>query len=120
MSFDPPVNGATWCAFHFELSLDAPWWLWGYAPYTFNISSITPTMNKDTDTWNNRPQPIELVASIEIFPDGNTTMYGGIFGCKKGEPAQFLLQPSAPEANWGIRWFELDAPLNGITYDMYV
>lgn len=75
-------------------------------------------MNKDTDTWNKRPQPIGWVASVELDHAGKVTITGGTVPCKKGQPNQFLLYPGS-DRDFGLTWFELTDPLHGITYDMY-
>ena len=123
ISFDVPSNGANYCQLAFTISTDptrsAPWTLWGVAPYRFNISSLPPTINKDTDTWNNRPQPIEWVATVELDNQGNTKVFSNGVVCAKGQVAQFLLYPENPERDFGLVWFELTDPLHGITYEMY-
>ncbi|KAF2799884.1 hypothetical protein K505DRAFT_230155 [Melanomma pulvis-pyrius CBS 109.77] len=122
ISFDVPSNGAISCKLGFAFSLDpnigAPWYVWGDSPFSFNISTIDRPINKDTDTWNNHPKPVYWVATVDVEPSGRITISGGYVNCWKGRPVQFLLYP-ASNAPGGIKWFELNNPLHGITFDMY-
>jgi hypothetical protein len=98
----------------------APWSVWGPEPFKFNISSLPPKINKDKDTWNSHPASIEWIASVEVWRDGGVKLTGGQwFSCSKGQVAQYLLQPADLEKEGGLKWFELDDPLHGLTYNMY-
>ncbi|KAF3043066.1 hypothetical protein E8E11_000760 [Didymella keratinophila] len=128
ISFDVPSNDASWCQLNFYINtfpnLGAPWSLSGQAPYTFNISSLPPAINKDTDTWNSRPQPISTVATVTLSHNGTASISGGaVYPCPKGQVAQFLLHPASDERDFGFEWFELDYPASqggphGIVFDM--
>lgn len=119
-----PSNGATFCGFDFVINTDfrrgAPWKLWGGDSYKFNISSLPPQINKDTDSWNKRPSPIEWIATVEVFNNGAVKMVGGQwFACAKGQVAQYLLHPADLNKEGGLTWYELDDPLHGLIYNMY-
>ncbi|KAH6614320.1 ubiquitin 3 binding protein But2 C-terminal domain-containing protein [Boeremia exigua] len=128
ISFDIPSNDASYCQLNFFLNTNrlkgAPWSLWGQAPYKFNISSLPPTINKDLDTWNSRPQPLRTLATVTLTHGGNVTLTGGsVYPCSKGQVAQFLLHPASDDREFGLSWFELDYPASeggphGITFDM--
>ncbi|KAJ4310302.1 hypothetical protein N0V94_008512 [Neodidymelliopsis sp. IMI 364377] len=128
ISFDVPSNDAQWCQLQFFLNTNpmkgAPWTLWGQAPYQFNVSSLPSTINKDTDTWNKRPQPIKTLATVTLTHSGNASISGGaVYPCPKGQVAQFLLHPASDDRDFGLTWFELDYPSSeggphGITFDM--
>ncbi|KAF2703636.1 hypothetical protein K504DRAFT_391808 [Pleomassaria siparia CBS 279.74] len=120
--FDIPSNTAQWCRLNFHIALDsAPWEFWGDVPFRFNISTVDGTFNKSTDTWYNRPSPVEWIATVEVTHDGKVNFLFGSYGlvsCTKGQPANFLLYP-ATAAPGGLRWFELTSPLHGITYELH-
>ncbi|KAF1362718.1 hypothetical protein EJ07DRAFT_105857 [Lizonia empirigonia] len=128
ISFDVPSNDAEYCQLQFFINTNttkgAPWTLYGQAPYQFNISSLPPTINKDTDTWNSRPQPIKTVATVTLSYSGNATVSGGaVYPCPKGQVSQFLLHPASDDRDFGFTWFELDYPAaeggpHGIVFDM--
>ena len=125
-----PSNGASWCNIGFTLWTDpasevsTPWERWGDNPYLFNISTLDRVINKDTDTWRNRPNPVDWVATIAVENSGKVTTTGGDIRCQKGQAVSFLLHPFNLAGDGGLKWFELDIPLHGIThgitYDMYV
>jgi hypothetical protein len=123
--FDVPSNGATWCQLDFDIYVDAsgahsegaPWHVWDANPFKFNISSLDRTINKDTDTWFNRPNTVDVVAHIEVFSNGKVVVHGGGVPCLKGQPNSFLLYPADNQIG-GLTWFELDNPLHGISYIM--
>lgn len=128
ISFDIPSKAATSCTLNFFINtladVNAPWTLSGQAPYQFNISSLPPAINKDTDTWNNRPAPIKTIATVTLGKDGNVSISGGaVEPCPKGQVSQFLLHPASEEREFGFEWFELDYPESmggghGIVFDM--
>lgn len=128
ISFDIPSNDATRCQLNFFINTNtsraAPWSLWGKPPYQFNISSLPPTINRDNDTWNHRPQPIKTVATVTLDHSGNVSIANGaIQPCPKGQPAQYLLHPASDDRIFGFTWFELDYPASqggphGIVFDM--
>lgn len=94
--------------------------MWGGDSFKFNISALPPKVNKDADTWNTRPSPIEWVATIQVWATGGVSMSGGEwFACKKGEIAQFLVYPADLDKEGGLTWYELEDPLHGLTYNMY-
>ena len=106
--FDVPSNAASKCKVGFYISTDqtrgAPWKLWGAPPLTFNIWSIEPRINKDTDTWNNHPPTTGWVATVEVGNSGVISIVGGDVVCAKGQTAQFLLTPASGR-DFGINWF---------------
>ena len=128
ISFDIPSNAPTSCTLNFFINtladVNAPWTLSGQAPYQFNISSLPPAINKDTDTWNSRPAPIKTIATVTLGKDGNVSISGGaVEPCPKGQVSQFLLHPASEEREFGFEWFELDYPESmggghGIVFDM--
>ncbi|KAF2279442.1 uncharacterized protein EI97DRAFT_455688 [Westerdykella ornata] len=126
ISFDVPSNnGATHCRLNFYINTDpsknAPRTLWGEAPYRFNISSIEHRMDKDRDTWNNRPRITGYVGQVELTHSGSVTTTGLHVPCWKGQVAQYVLYPDDPDRDFGYTWFELDYdPPHGITYEMFV
>jgi hypothetical protein len=128
ISFDIPSNAATSCQLNFFIntfpSINAPWYLWGEPPYQFNISSLPPAINKDTDTWNSRPKPVATIATVTLSKNGSASISGGaVEPCLKGQVSQFLLHPASEDREFGFEWFELDYPealggAHGIVFDM--
>ncbi|KAG9200880.1 hypothetical protein G6514_006588 [Epicoccum nigrum] len=128
ISFDIPSNAATSCQLNFLIntfpSINAPWSLWGEPPYQFNISSLPPAINKDTDTWNSRPKPIATIATVTLSKNGSASISGGaVEPCLKGQVSHFLLHPASEDREFGFEWFELDYPealggAHGIVFDM--
>jgi hypothetical protein len=108
-SFDAQNTAANRCTIAFELNTNAslwsPWKLWGVAPFTFNVSHIDPTMNKDKDTWNDRPSVGDWVATIEIGHDGVHQITSNDVPCVKGDVDQYLVQPADAERDFGLTWY---------------
>ena len=128
ISFDVPSNDAEWCQLQFYLNTNpnkgAPWKLSGQAPYQFNVSSLQSPINKDTDTWKQRPLPLKTIATVTLAHSGNASISGGaVYPCPKGQVAQFLLHPASDDRDINFEWFELDYPAadggpHGIVFDM--
>ena len=128
ISFDVPSNDAGYCRLQFHINTNptkgAPWTLEGQAPYQFNISSLQSPINKDKDTWNERPEPLNTIATVTLSHSGNASISGGaVYPCPKGNVAQFLLHPASDDRDFKFTWFELDYPVpdggpHGIVFDM--
>lgn len=128
ISFDIPSNAATSCQLNFLINtvpdVNAPWTLWGQPPYQFNISTLPPAINKDTDTWNSCPKPLTTIATVTLGKNGSVAVNGGkVEPCPRGQVSQFLLHPASEEREFGFEWFELDYPesmggAHGIVFDM--
>ncbi|KAI8942304.1 hypothetical protein NX059_000383 [Plenodomus lindquistii] len=112
ISFDVPDNEATTCRINFLINTNAtknaPRLLTGTAPYTFSASRLTPTINKDTDTWNSHPNITDYVGTYVLTEQGQVSAaYTKWFACPKGQIAQFLLYSEGPR-EFGYYWYELD------------
>jgi hypothetical protein len=101
------------------LNTTYPWTHTGSDPFRFNITTITRDLDKDKETWNTKPEEKDWIATIEVYKSGWTSMWGGYFECEKDGLAQYLLRPATDE-DAGVTWFELDEPLHGLTYDVWV
>ena len=108
-SFDATATFANSCKIAFEMNTNpvlwAPYKLWGLAPYRFNISHIDPTMNKDQDTWNNRPAVKEWVATVEVGQGGVKSVTTTDVPCVKGDVDQYIAYPADPERDFGFTWY---------------
>ncbi|KAF2845492.1 hypothetical protein T440DRAFT_472620 [Plenodomus tracheiphilus IPT5] len=128
VSFDVPSNEAAICRLNFHINTsptkNAPRALYGTPPYTFNISRLQPTIDKDTDTWNSHPNITDYVATYILGQAGNvSTVASHWFECPKGQVAQFLLYPLGGR-DFGYYWFELDYPAeeggpHGVVLEMH-
>ncbi|KAH9874306.1 hypothetical protein IAQ61_003495 [Plenodomus lingam] len=115
ISFDVPDNEAAICRLNFLINTspqkNAPYSLSGMPPYALNISRLQPTINKDTDTWNSRPNVTDYMATYLLTQAGSvSTAFSKWFPCPKGQIAQFLLLPADEERDFEYYWFELDYP----------
>ncbi|KAF1993658.1 hypothetical protein P154DRAFT_549442 [Amniculicola lignicola CBS 123094] len=102
ISFDVPPTAASSCNLAFDVNTSpawGPWILSGQEPITFNISSLEPKVNKDTDSWNSRPKTTGYVGTVEVWYNGNVKVSGGQVECKKGQVAQFLLYPANEQSS---------------------
>ena len=112
VSFDVPANEASICRLQFKINTDpnknAPRSLSGQSPYTFDISRLDPSINKNTDSWNSHPNITEHYATFSLDQAGNVReVVNKWFTCPKGQVAQFVLHPSSTR-NFDYYWFELD------------
>lgn len=106
-----PVNKAANCRLQFYLNTspakNAPRALSGTPPYTFNISRLSPNISEKSDTWNEFPDVLEYVTTVEVTSGGVRWQAENWFPCPKGRVAQFLIRPS-PGRALEFYWFELD------------
>lgn len=117
------------CRINFHINTNgaknAPRYLDGDAPYTFQVFRLQPEINKWADTWNNHPKLLEdwPTATITLTEQGDVTVDGGWFECPFGQVAQFLVKPVG-DKDFTYYWYELDYPAidggpHGITLEMH-
>ncbi|KAF2713715.1 hypothetical protein K504DRAFT_424579 [Pleomassaria siparia CBS 279.74] len=117
--FDVPSKVAQLCRVNFHIAREH-WAIMGDQPFIFNISTLDRSVNKDKDTWKDRPSPVHWVATVQVTYLGKVTFLNGGDGrvsCAKGKPASFLLHPTAEVGL--LNWYELARPLHGIVYEMH-
>ncbi|KAH4201750.1 hypothetical protein HBI95_162270 [Parastagonospora nodorum] len=119
---------ATTCRVNFHINTNptknAPRSLSGVEPYNFLIYRITPTMDKDKDSWNHSPSIINYIAEVTLTQAGDVSIKDGWFPCPNGTVAQFLMTPVNSKKAFKYTWFELDYPEeeggpHGITLEMH-
>jgi hypothetical protein len=128
ISFDVRADvPANICRLNFHLNLNpaknAPWALAGPTPFEITASRLTPTIDKDKDSWNSHPKVNEYVATFVVSRNGSVTVHDESFICPKGDVAQFMLSTSAGRGS-SLSWYELDygwdvGGPHGVTLEMH-
>ncbi|KAF1955803.1 hypothetical protein CC80DRAFT_505118 [Byssothecium circinans] len=123
--FDVPASSGAFCDLRLTINTEpnrgAPWQIWGPAePFVFNVSTVSRPINKDKDTWSNHPAIKDWVATYRVYKNGHVEQIGGqYFQCAKGNVSEFIAHPVDLTREGGLKFYELDEPLHGFTYEAF-